>query len=150
MDIYPYYFNIYKMDQYNLQNFDLNRFIAKNERICDKIRVLKFTRLSDYKFSDNDNLFYDVSVHENVGQYYLNIGVSIRLKLLCYRCLENVDFEVKTSNHYKLVQVTNVSAKHVIDDIQIEITDDFDLLSFIEDEVLLELPPSPKHAYKCN
>ena len=150
MDIYPYYFNIYNMDQYNLQNFDLHRFIAKNERICDKIRVLKFTRLSDYKFSDNDILFYDISVHEDVGQYYLNIGVNIRLKLLCYRCLENVDFEVKTSNHYKLVQVTNVSAKHVIDDIQIEITDDFDLLSFIEDEVLLELPPSPKHAYKCN
>jgi len=137
-------------NNYNLQNFDLYRFIAKKEKICDKISVFKFNRISDFKFSDNDSLFYDVSVSEDLGQYFFNLNINIDLRLLCCRCLEDVKFTVKTSNRYELVQAIGKSEKHVIDDIKIEIIDNFDLLSFIEDEILLELPTSPKHAFKCN
>ena len=137
-------------NNYNLQNFDLYRFITKKEKICDKISVFKFNRLSDFKFSDNDSLFYDVSVSEDLGQYFFNLNINIDLRLLCCRCLEDVEFTVKTSNRYELVQAIGKSEKHVIDDIKIEIIDNFDLLSFIEDEILLELPTSPKHAFKCN
>ena len=149
-DIYPYYFSTFMMNNYNLQNFDLYRFIAKKEKICDKISVFKFNRISDFKFSDNDSLFYDVSVSEDLGQYFFNLNINIDLRLLCCRCLEDVEFTVKTSNRYELVQAIGKSEKHVIDDIKIEIIDNFDLLSFIEDEILLELPTSPKHAFKCN
>ena len=137
-------------NNYNLQNFDLYRFIAKKEKICDKISVFKFNRISDFKFSDNDSLFYDVSVSEDLGQYFFNLNINIDLRLLCCRCLEDVEITVKTSNRYELVQAIGKSEKHVIDDIKIEIIDNFDLLSFIEDEILLELPTSPKHAFKCN
>ncbi len=137
-------------NNYNLQNFDLYRFIAKKEKICDKISVFKFNRISDFKFSDNASLFYDVSVSEDLGQYFFNLNINIDLRLLCCRCLEDVEFTVKTSNRYELVQAIGKSEKHVIDDIKIEIIDNFDLLSFIEDEILLELPTSPKHAFKCN
>ena len=149
-DIYPYYFSTFMKNNYNLQNFDLYRFIAKKEKICDKISVFKFNRISDFKFSDNDSLFYDVSVSEDLGQYFFNLNINIDLRLLCCRCLEDVEFTVKTSNRYELVQAIGKSEKHVIDDIKIEIIDNFDLLSFIEDEILLELPTSPKHAFKCN
>ncbi|MDA9221374.1 YceD family protein [Methylophilaceae bacterium] len=137
-------------NNYNLQNFDLYRFIAKKEKICDKISVFKFNRISEFKFSDNASLFYDVSVSEDLGQYFFNLNINIDLRLLCCRCLEDVEFRVKTSNRYELVQAIGKSEKHVIDDIKIEIIDNFDLLSFIEDEILLELPTSPKHAFKCN
>ena len=137
-------------NNYNLQNFDLYRFVTKKEKICDKIPVFKFNRISDFKFSDNDSLFYDVSVSEDLGQYFFNLNINIDLRLLCCRCLEDVEFTVKTSNRYELVQAIGKSEKHVIDDIKIEIIDNFDLLSFIEDEILLELPTSPKHAFKCN
>jgi len=137
-------------NNYNLQNFDLYRFITKKEKICDKIPVFKFNRLSDFKFSDNDSLFYDVSVSEDLGQYFFNLNINIDLRLSCCRCLEDVEFTIKTSNRYELVQAIGKSEKHVIDDIKIEIIDNFDLLSFIEDEILLELPTSPKHAFKCN
>ena len=137
-------------NNYNLQNFDLYRFITKKEKICDKIPVFKFNRLSDFKFSDNDSLFYDVSVSEDLGQYFFNLNITIDLRLSCCRCLEDVEFTFKPSNRYELVQAIGKSEKHVIDDIKIEIIDNFDLLSFIEDEILLELPTSPKHAFKCN
>ena len=73
-DIYPYYFSTFMKNNYNLQNFDLYRFIAKKERICDKIPVFKFNRLSDLKISDDDSLFYDVSISEVLGQHFLNLG----------------------------------------------------------------------------
>jgi len=149
-DIYPYYFSTFMKNNYNLQNFDLYRFIAKKERICDKIPVFKFNRLSDFKISDDDSLFFDVSISEVLGQHFLNLELNIDLRLLCYRCLEDVELKLKTSNRYELVQATSKSEKHVIDDIKIEIIDNFDLLSFIEDEILLELPTSPKHAFECN
>jgi uncharacterized protein len=95
-------------------------------------------------------LFYDVSISEVLGHHFLNLELNIDLKLLCYRCLEDVEIKFKTSNRYELVQATSKSEKHVIDDIKIEIVDNFDLLSFIEDEILLELPTSPKHAFECN
>tara|TARA_B100000035_G_scaffold310824_1_gene319311 strand:- start:4840 stop:5259 length:420 start_codon:yes stop_codon:yes gene_type:complete len=137
-------------NNFNLQYFDLYRFIAKKERICDRIPFFKFNRLSDLKISDDDSLFYDVSVSEVTGQHFLNLELNIDLRLLCYRCLEDVEIKFKTSNRYELVQATSKSEMHVIDDIKIEIIDNFDLLSFIEDEILLELPTSPKHAFECN
>ena len=95
-------------------------------------------------------MFYYVSVSEDLGQYFFNLNINIDLRLSCCRCLEDVEFTIKTSNRYELVQATSKSEKHVIDDIKIEIVDNFDLLSFIEDEILLELPTSPKHAFECN
>ena len=149
-DIHQYYFSTFMKNSYNLQNFDLYRFIAKKERICDKISVFKFNRLSDFKISDDDSFFYDVSVSEVLGQHFFNLELNINLRLLCYRCLGDVKLKLNTSNRYELVQATSKSEKHVIDDIKIEIVDNFDLLSFIEDEILLELPTSPKHAFECN
>jgi uncharacterized metal-binding protein YceD (DUF177 family) len=149
-DIYPYYFSTLMKNNYNLQNFELYRFIAKRERLCDKISVFKFNRLSDFLISEDDRVFYVVSISEVLGHHFLNLELNIDLRLLCYRCLEDVEIKFKTSNRYELVQATSKSEKHVIDDIKIEIVDNFDLISFIEDEILLELPTSPKHAFECN
>jgi uncharacterized protein len=57
--------------------------------------------------------------------------------------------EVTIDQSYELVYQFTESDRHTIESIQIKLTDDFDLLEFIEDEMLLAIPSSPKHDNNC-
>lgn len=132
-----------------LQNFDLNGFLEKKNRIYDRILLNNFGRLSEYVNADNNKIELTVFATEVNGRSFLNLEISTTLSLKCYKCLEkfNKDFDIKVS--YELVKGIIDNNSHFIEDIKIQLNDEFCLISFVEDEVLLALPTSPKHEHGC-
>jgi uncharacterized metal-binding protein YceD (DUF177 family) len=131
------------------QNFDLISFIEKKQQIYDKIPIFIFTRFSEHKNSETDEIELTISHREKPGQDFIHLNIKANLLFKCFRCLEIMNTEVTIDQSYQLVYQFTESDRHTIESIQIKLTDDFDLLEFIEDEMLLAIPSSPKHDNNC-
>ena len=131
------------------QNFDLISFIEKKQQIYDKIPIFIFTRFPEHKNSETDEIELTISNREKPGQDFIHLNIKANLLFKCFRCLEIMNTEVTIDQSYELVYQFTESDRHTIESIQIKLTDDFDLLEFIEDEMLLAIPSSPKHYNNC-
>jgi len=78
---------------------------------------------------------------------WLQLQASVRLSLLCQRCLEPVEEEVTFEREFRFVESEAVAAAQ--DEVSVEdvlvLSADFDLLELVEDELLMAFPASPKH-----
>lgn len=108
-----------------LQNFDLNGFLEKKNRIYDKISLINFERLSEYVKADNNKIELTVFATETNSRSFLNLEISTILSLKCYKCLEKFDkgFDIKAS--YEVVKSIIDNNSHFIEDIKIQLNDDF-------------------------
>ena len=131
------------------QNFDLISFIEKKQQIYDKIPIFIFRRFPEHKNSETDEIELTISHREKPGQDFIHLNIKANLLFKCFRCLEIMNTEVTIDQSYELVYQFTESDRHTIESIQIKLTDDFDLLEFIEDEMLLAIPSSPKHDNNC-
>ncbi|MFM1866267.1 MAG: hypothetical protein RIQ57_877 [Pseudomonadota bacterium] len=131
------------------QNFDLISFNEKKQQIYDKIPIFIFTRFPEHKNSETDEIELTISHREKPGQNFIHLNIKANLLFKCFRCLEIMNTEVTIDQSYELVYQFTESDRHTIESIQIKLTDDFDLLEFIEDEMLLAIPSSPKHDNNC-
>ena len=131
------------------QNFDLISFNEKKQQIYDKIPIFIFTRFPEHKNSETDEIELTISHREKPGQDFIHLNIKANLLFKCFRCLEIMNASVTIDQSYELVNQFTESDRHTIESIQIKLTDDFDLLEFIEDEMLLAIPSSPKHDNNC-
>jgi len=77
------------------------------------------------------------------------IGLAARttMPMVCQRCLEPVDVDIDFSREFRFV-ATEAQAELEDDQSEEDVlvsAPDFDLLALVEDELLMSLPPSPKH-----
>lgn len=81
-------------------------------------------------------------------QTWLNLGVKTRLVMQCQRCLEPVDIAVDIAPWFRIVadEATAATLDAEMEDVDVLAAEGpLDLLTLIEDEILLSLPAVPMH-----
>jgi uncharacterized protein len=81
-------------------------------------------------------------------QTWLNLTVTTSLTMQCQRCLEPVDIDVDIAPWFRIVadEATAATLDAELEDVDVLAVDGpLDLLTLIEDEILLALPAVPMH-----
>lgn len=79
---------------------------------------------------------------------WLGLSASTRLTLVCQRCLAPVDEEISFEREFRFVESeeqAQIEDEDAEEDV-LALSPDFDLIALVEDELLMALPASPKHA----
>lgn len=123
-------------------------FARKGQRISGEVPIIELPRLLDVFVNPQSVLSY--VVHGQHGQQddcWLDIEVAGHGQLCCQRCLQSLDHSVQLKVRLMLREQAGMDA---LDDIEEEIDSilaeaQLDVLSLLEDEVLLSLPIAPRH-----
>ena len=114
-----------------------------------KIPVEALVRLHDFLFDKEGELLYQIS-----GQFDKNEKPGLQLEIIgkihlsCQRCLEKLSHEVDFQTFLVLAK-TEAELDQTDEDDTIDAilaTPDMDVISLIEDEIILSLPISSRHA----
>jgi uncharacterized protein len=79
---------------------------------------------------------------------WLHLAAQTRLKLVCQRCLAPMEELVSFERDFRFVE-SEARAEREDEDSEedvLALSNDFDLLTLVEDELLMALPTSPMHA----
>ena len=129
-------------------------FAANAQTMHGKILVAHLLRLQSALYSSAGTLDYVFSgIPSIAGKPGLHCEIRGEVRLTCQRCLTAMDFELDIQSD--LVLAHNEAELERYDEQHDEPIDailadaHLDLLAVIEEEVLLALPMSPRHATAC-
>ena len=114
-----------------------------------KIATANLYRLRDYLRSAEGAIEYELSgAVDPEGESLLHLAIKGKLYLKCQRCLEELEHDVDLvsdllliENEKELPEITEENDK--VDCILAET--EMDVLALLEDEIILNLPISPRH-----
>ncbi|MEO6409958.1 MAG: YceD family protein [Burkholderiaceae bacterium] len=91
------------------------------------------------------------SVHAAPAEVRLHLAANVALTLQCQRCLEGVTVDVQASRSFLFVhgEAQAAALDEQTEDDVLPITRSLDLISLVEDELLLALPLVPHHLPSC-
>jgi uncharacterized protein len=100
-----------------------------------------------------DGFHWDLETHfeDSPGtepRQILDLGLKGRLHLVCQRCLQDCAIDLDENRRFLLVATEDEADAHPLEDDEQEplvVSQHFNLLETIEDEILLSLPLIPKH-----
>ena len=123
-------------------------FACKGEARHGKIAIAGFQRLQDYLVNNSGELEYSViGVLDVNGRPVLRVDIQGVVKLQCQRCLEELEHVLDI--HTELLLAQNEQELQSFDEDEsvdcILAQSDMNVLSLIEDEIILGLPVSPRH-----
>jgi uncharacterized protein len=146
---------IYHARLMNARSFIDSLDFARNRReISGEVPVTELQRLQDLLENRQGKIAYRIrgSVDEQ-GDPYLEVSVTGHCHVRCQRCLEAMDYPVQLDTRLMLRDQASLDAEEllagqpghelVFDSILAD--DHLDVLSMVEDEILLSLPISPRH-----
>ncbi|MFA6016027.1 MAG: YceD family protein [Gallionellaceae bacterium] len=108
--------------------------------------VASMSRLGDSLMNSEGSIVYSLSGLLLDNQPALELEISGTLNLSCQRCLGELQFPIQTKSRLLVLAPEDLEKLDAEDDVDaIEAATHFDVLSLIEDEVLLGLPFAPKH-----
>ena len=69
------------------------------------------------------------------------------LSVCCQRCLEGIDYPVQVRSVLELVNEEDLTQEEIEDDSKdfLPAESELDVVALIEDEIILDLPPAPRH-----
>ncbi|TCV90062.1 YceD family protein [Sulfurirhabdus autotrophica] len=130
---------------------------ARNKQVLHgKITVASLPRLQDVVFSSDGVLEYELSGRmDQYGKLSLHCEVKGTLQLSCQRCLGAFAYPVGVKSDLILIKDEMALAEvdeEEVEDIDVVLADpQLDVLSLIEEEILLDLPMAPVHPIaECN
>ena len=91
---------------------------------------------------------YFEEAHGELTHQIVDLELNGRLHVVCQRCLESCTLDLAEKRQFMMVTTEAQADEYPIENDQLEplvISQQFDLLSTIEDEILLSLPLIPKH-----
>jgi uncharacterized protein len=123
-------------------------FACKAEVRRGKIAIAGFQRLQDYLVNNSGELGYAViGALDANGRPVLRVDIRGVVNLQCQRCLEELEHVLDI--HTELLLAQNEQELQSFDEDEsvdcILAQPDMDVLSLIEDEIILGLPVSPRH-----
>ena len=116
--------------------------------------LASFERLAAEAVESIDGLQVDWSVHgeerRDAGgraEPWLHLEASAELPLTCQRCLAPVRTRVEADRWFRFVadEETAAALDEELEEDVLVASRDFDLLELVEDELLMELPMTPRH-----
>ena len=125
-------------------------FARAGEALSGSLPVAGLARLDDLLHDADGTLKYELRGSRDArNRPQLELHVTGRLHLQCQRCLGLLDYPVDLANTL-LVLPRGTPADDELDDPEgpdaIEADPELDVAALVEDEVLLSLPLSPRHA----
>lgn len=129
-------------------------FAANAQTMHGKILVADLLRLQSALHNSGGTLDYVISgIPSLVGKPGLHCAIRGGVQLTCQRCLTAMDFELSIQSDlvlaYDEVELERYDEQHDEPIDAILADDHLDVLAVIEEEVLLALPMSPRHATAC-
>ena len=121
-------------------------FTRNGEELHGEIPIAVLPRLSDMLANSEGMLTYTVRGYKEDDRHLLQVMLKGVCHLRCQRCLGELIYPLETTSHLQLLsadKLDEVEADDAVDGI--EASSHLDVLTLIEDEVLLELPFAPRH-----
>jgi uncharacterized protein len=129
---------------------DSLEFVRAQQELQGDVPVSGLARLSDCLYNSNGSISYRLKGGRDSEQrHVLSLEINGLLHLRCQRCLGGMEYPLRLSNTLLLVRQGEKPAVAVADPDApdyIEACDEMDVAGLIEDEILLCLPFSPRHA----
>lgn len=133
----------------NELRFDSRKLAQEQQVLSGVFPIAGFSRLLDSLQRGDGTLSYRVEGARDQRQRpLLKLRVSGTLLLQCQRCLETLEYGVNVDTALRLVAQEALDTEYDDDPDEPDCVADstaFDLAALIEDEVLLALPPYPRH-----
>lgn len=129
---------------------DSLEFARAEQELQGSLPVSGLARLEDCLYDSVGNLDYVLKGgRDSQGRPVLGLNIKGLVHLRCQRCLGQLDYPLVQSNSLLLVSRGEAPAGAVADPDAldyIEASKELDIAELIEDEILLWLPLSPRHA----
>jgi len=124
-------------------------FARNGQEISGEVPVAELLRLQDMLENPQGILSYTVTGSlDKQGNHWLNVSAAGECQLRCQRCLGSLSYPIRIDSHLLLCDQATLDA---LDDDEDEAfdgilaDDQLDVLSLLEDEILLSLPIAPRH-----
>ncbi|MDR0702358.1 MAG: YceD family protein [Azoarcus sp.] len=128
---------------------DVFRFAAEGGVLEGETPVADFNRLADWLAERVDAVRWRLAGRLDAeGGPRLDLGVAGRLVLRCQRCLEGMAWDLALDAVLQPVRAGQVLPRDELENDEfdvIEVDGDVDVLSLLEDEIILALPIAPRH-----
>jgi len=129
---------------------DSLEFARAEQELQGSAPVGTLARLQDCLFDADGTIRYRLKGgHDKKKNPILAVEISGLLHLRCQRCLGPMQFELQLSNEFRLTARDGDVDSTIIDPMApdwIEASAALDVVRLVEDEILLNLPMSPRHA----
>lgn len=130
-------------------HFDSLKLVRDRAALEGTLAVASLSRLCESVLDTRGMLAYRVDgVMDRRGRPLLQLRLSGELQLQCQRCLQGLTHAVDIGNALRLVAPEALDSEYDDDPDEpdcVAASTAFDLAALIEDEVLLALPPYPRH-----
>ena len=131
------------------QHIDNIDFSRKSREIRDIIRLSDFKRLQDLCLNLEDSITFVLRGFENKHrEACLELSIKGKLDLICQRCSEKLEHTIFLKSGFLIKEETQLTDFQVDDHADYDLIEGsakMDVLSLIEDEILLSMPGAPKH-----
>ena len=131
------------------QHIDNIDFSRKSREIRDIIRLSDFKRLQDLCLNLEDSITFVLRGFENKHrEACLELSIKGKLDLICQRCAEKLEHTIFLKSGFLIKEETQLTDFQVDDHADYDLIEGsakMDVLSLIEDEILLSMPGAPKH-----
>lgn len=140
-------------------------FAKKNERLVGSLTLADCPRLAELLQDATKNvqsinngaglISYTLQGETNsIGQHYLHLTLNASLTTACQRCLQDMPLELMLSFDYLIDEIsdTEVGEGDIdgSDDVDLqEASQTMDIITLIEDEIIMAMPIAPIHAEGC-
>ena len=143
------------MTTINFAQFDSLKLVHERQTLAGAMPVAGFVRLAEGLQDSSGTLDYQLRGEvDGQDRPLLKLRIAGTLQLQCQRCLGAFEHKVDFETALRLVDANALDAEYDDDPRTpdcIAASTAFDLAALIEDEVLLALPPYPRHeAGRCS
>jgi len=134
-----------------MQPVDVYQMARSGARLAGALALARLPRLGASLLRHDGELAYlCVGLHDDRDRPALHLALQARLALRCDRCGRELEFGLDVERRFYFVASEPELAAIEIDDAPEEAllgSARFDLAGLIEDEAILQLPLSPRHAH---
>lgn len=124
-------------------------FARHGEAISGTIPLVELPRVRELVADGTGEIHYRISGKlSDDGKAFLHINVDGRLPLVCQRCLKGMEYPLELDAELELVadEAELEARAEDPDAVDAVVTDKkMEVVSLVEEEILLEIPLSPKH-----
>jgi uncharacterized protein len=140
--------------EFNPQRLDVRAFAEAQATLSDQVPLSRMTRLAEEAQGRELDRLVSWSVRGELReagrvhpQPWLHLTAEASLSLTCQRCLTPVDVPVAVDNAFRFVpdEATAEAEDDEAEEDVLALSRQFDLLTLIEDELLMSLPLVPRH-----
>ncbi|HEY9100610.1 YceD family protein [Chitinimonas sp.] len=128
--------------------FDNAEFARLKRTLRGELALAQLPRVASEVLSGEVIEYVLVGGTDKYQRYTLDLGLTGHLALRCQRCLKAVDFDLDVATHFTLFADEARLETADAEDDELEgllFEQQFDLLSLLEDEILLSLPYAAVH-----